>query len=116
MHLVPPHYKGMLESHLELLADPAQQLEYQRNVPIAHVAAELFEGWEDHYMACRDSDLSHLMSTTQAQVLREFDAELDSILRSIPPPRIPTLKEFMQTEPWRRLVAAAKVALEKYRS
>jgi len=116
MDAVPVHYKAMLESHLELLADPAQQLEYQRNVPIAHVAAELFEGWEDHYVACRDADLSHLMTAAQAQVLREFDAELESVLRSIPPPEIPTLDEFMQTEPWRRLVAAAKVALDKFRA
>ena len=116
MDAVPVHYKAMLESHLELLADPAQQLEYQRNVPIAHVAAELFEGWEDHYVACRDADLSHLMTAAQAQVLREFDVELESVLRSIPPPEIPTLDEFMQTEPWRRLVAAAKVALDKFRA
>jgi hypothetical protein len=49
-------------------------------------------------------------------VLREFDVELDSILSSIPPPDIPSLNEFMQTDPWRRLVSAASVALNKFRS
>jgi hypothetical protein len=115
MHSIPAHYKQMLEEHLELLADPAQQLDYQKNVPIAHVAGELFCMWHDSYDACRDEDLSHIMSAAQAQVLREFDAELDAIHRSIPTPGIPSLDEFMKTEAWRRLVSAARVALKRFR-
>jgi hypothetical protein len=98
---------------LELLASKKQQLEYQKNVPIAYVSAELFNQWDDCYKIPKDQDwYQAAFSKAELAVLAEFDREFDRISKATPeyPPDI-TL--FVDTPEWNALSSAALRALAR---
>ena len=102
--------KNVLEC-LELIASAEEQLEYQKNVPIADVPAELFYGWESDYQTCKNQDwFNGAFSVREIEILEEFDAILEEIATTLPSP-IPPLDDFMKMTEWLALSNAAGKAI-----
>ncbi len=91
-------------SEIELLSFPSKQLEYEKNVPIANVPAELICGFCD--------DLYHPKSE---QILSQFNAEelkelahLYDVLCEVATIEAASVTELLKHEKWRVVVSLAK--------
>lgn len=94
---------------LTLLASEEKQREYQRTVPHVDVPAELFNQWEDCYFP-QDMNFRSGFDSSELSVLEHFDNVLNQVCDDTPQ-ELPTLEEFLTTEAWRTLSAAAHDAL-----
>jgi len=94
---------------LALIASNDSQREYQNVVPHVDVPAELFNQWEDWYFPDDDTFRSGF-SAKELEILSRFDDVLNEVCESTPQ-QLPSIVEFLQTEAWRRLSAAAREAL-----
>ena len=102
----------MLVEHLELLASADAQREYQRTVPIASVAAELFCIWYDDVPdeAAIAQFVSPVFSPDEQQALRRMHAVLEDVSRRLGQD-MPYIEDFIDTPPWWRLRDEAVAAL-----
>jgi hypothetical protein len=105
-------WKNMRERVFEtlaLIADKEAQRRYQLAVPNVDVAAELFNQWEDCFFPEDDSFRSSFLDEEFA-ALKSFDRVLNRVCEETPQ-ELPTLEEFVETDAWEQLSAAASVAL-----
>jgi hypothetical protein len=95
---------------LKLLSDPAAQLQYERDVPIAHVPAELFCGWFDDSYHPDSPAHRAAFSDQEREALAQFHVEFESASAEIG--NVPSrVSELQALDPWVRVVAAARSAL-----
>lgn len=100
---------------LELIASREQQLQYQRDVPIAQVSAELFNMWDDIFDAeFLNDEFSAAFSAEEIQTMRLFDGELNKICSRLPR-SLPSIEKFILTPQWEQLSQAANKALLNFR-
>lgn len=101
----------MIEA-LDLAASFDKQLEYEANVPIAHVPSEVICWWEDSFMGPEYADRYELPVYTPEEVaaMVRFHAVWDRVCEDLPGPLSP-LRELFELEPWQRLRDAAAEAL-----
>ena len=102
--------RAAIVDELKLLSDPAAQLQYERDVPAAHVAAELFCGWfDDSY---HPDSLAHraAFSDREREALARFHLEFERASAEIgdAPSRV---SELQALDAWARVVAEARSAL-----
>jgi len=86
---------------IDLWASKENQLDYQKNVPIAQVSAELFCQWEDFYFPDSD-DFKQSFSKEELELLSEFDAALNNTVDKTPQ-NLPVIEEFIKTEEWKKM-------------
>ena len=113
--LVYQRLRNQVIDHLELLSSREKQLEYQREVPIAHVSAELFEQWSDilNPKASKEQFPQGLYSAAERSEVHKFNQvflEVSSTTSS----QLPTIAEFVETEEWKKLQKAASKALRVF--
>lgn len=101
-----------LNGVLELWASADEQLDYQRNVPIANVSAELFCQWCDYYYNVNNPIMIKEFSQIELEAYKEFDKVIcdisDQILEMTPP-----IEEFINTREWNAVNQAAVSTLKK---
>jgi len=98
---------------LELISSKEKQIEYQKNVSLAQVPAELFCRWGDIYLFKDDpATYKAIFSSSELNILEEFDAVLGSISEATPN-ELPLLTDFIATDEWKKLSDAAANALSK---
>ncbi|MEY4485285.1 MAG: hypothetical protein RL693_2737 [Verrucomicrobiota bacterium] len=89
---------------IELLSQPSQQLEYEKNVPIANVPAELICGF------C--NDLYHPKSQSFISAFSENElksmAHLYGLLSEASKITVHSVPELLKTSEWRSVIALAK--------
>ncbi|MGH1456519.1 MAG: hypothetical protein ACRBDI_07040 [Alphaproteobacteria bacterium] len=107
------NFRNNLLETLELISSKKDQLEYQKNVPVAYVSAEIFCWWEDDYQIPKNEDwYQEAFSKGELEILAEFDKEFE-IVANKTPDNLPDIEEFVLTPEWRELSSAAKAALKK---
>jgi len=102
--------RSSILEHLALLADPEAQREYEQNVPIADVPAELMCGWFDDSYDPSSPAFEAAFSLRERRALAEFSDLLTSAEAQLPIP-LPRFRD-LQTHPaWGRVIAGAANAL-----
>ena len=83
---------------IDLWSSKESQIDYQKDVPIAQVSAELFCQWEDFYYP-DSGDFKLAFSNDELEILAEFDKALNETADKTPenPPQI---EEFIKTQEW----------------
>jgi hypothetical protein len=98
---------------LELISSKEKQLDYQKNVPIAYVSAELFNQWEDCYQIPREQKwYSEAFTEKELEVLAVFNRSLEHISACISK-NPPDIAEFVEAPEWLDLSKAAIAALKR---
>jgi hypothetical protein len=91
---------------LDLWSSKESQIEFQKNVPIAHVSDELFNIWDDNYYP--ESEIHKIAFTEkEREILEKFNMLLNMISDNTPQ-NLPNLDEFVLTNEWIELNALAK--------
>jgi len=90
---------------IDLWASKENQLEYQKNVPIAQVSDELFCQWEDFYLSHSD-DFKQAFNDEELKILLEFDIVLKETIDKTPQ-NLPEINEFVETDEWKMMNSKA---------
>lgn len=93
-------------SVIELWSSKESQLDYQGNVSVANVSAELYLQWEDFYFPDSD-DFKQSFSKLELEILAEFDKTLNSSI-DLTPENLPPIEDFIKTDEWRMMHNKAK--------
>jgi hypothetical protein len=83
---------------IDLWASEEKQLNYQKEVPIAQVSAELFCQWEDFYYP-DSTDFKDAFDKDELELLTEFDKALNNTSDKTPD-NLPPIEEFVKTQEW----------------
>ncbi|WP_461640267.1 hypothetical protein [Labilibaculum euxinus] len=83
---------------IDLWASKEKQIDYQNNVPIAQVSAELFCQWEDFYFPDSD-DFKQSFCKKELEILSDFDKALNDTVEKTPQD-LPLIEEFVETKEW----------------
>jgi hypothetical protein len=103
--------RNRLIEYLETASSYEEQREYERNAPIANVPNEMINQWEDWVDGTKiDLFEEPVFSPREREAIRTFHAVWDSVAKDTPE-TLPTLSEFIGTEPSERLRQAAETAL-----
>jgi hypothetical protein len=102
--------RSSIHQHLEFLADAEAQREYERDVPIADVPAELVCGWFDDCYHPESPAFQAAFTPQQRAVLAEFDDEFRAAIAELPEP-LPRLSDLQPHHAWSRVNSAAARAL-----
>lgn len=100
--------EGLLDL-LALLADAKAQRDYEVNVPIADVPAELFCMWFDHSYHPDDAAFRAAFSSSELRALSQFDKEFRTIEGDVKP-LSGSVVELQAKPAWTRLLRAAESA------
>jgi len=109
-------YRDDIIETLQLISSRDEQLEYQRQVPMAHVSAEIFCHWGD----CCYRNGKHLeeewcrpiFSPLEREAMANFNDVLNQISGALPEP--PWIEQFVLMPEWARLSEAAATALSAF--
>ncbi len=101
-----------LNEILKLWASVDEQIEYQINVPIADVSAELFCKWCDDYYNEGDPIMMKEFNKMELKLLKEFD-EVICRVANITPEELPDINEFIKTNEWKRVHIKAISTIKK---
>jgi len=96
---------------LQLWSSKEEQLEYQENVPIAQVSAELFAQWDDFYIPDAEV-INEAFTAEEISFLRKFDRELEIIWKEFAG-TISYIDKFVESNEWQKLNSMAKDILKK---
>jgi hypothetical protein len=88
-----------LNGILKLWASKNEQLDFQKNVPIADVSAELFCQWSDDFYDEENPVLLKEFNQMELQALKEFDNVICHVADIIPE-ELPPINEFIKTHEW----------------
>lgn len=83
---------------IDLWSSKESQFDYQKNVPVAQVSAELFCQWEDFYFPT-SVDFKQAFSKEELEILSDFDKALNDIAEKTPK-NPPPIEDFIKTEEW----------------
>jgi hypothetical protein len=104
--------RSSIREQLELLADPAAQREYERNVPVARVAAELLCGWFDDLYHPESPTFQAAFSPQELDALADFNDVFSAAGAEIPDP-LPQLAALQTSPAWSRVTSGAAKALHR---
>lgn len=99
-------------SVLELWASKEAQLNYQKDVPIANVPAELFCQWCDDSYHKESPIIGKEFSIKEKEALVQFD-EIINRISALTPEELPGITEFIETNEWKIINQAAIETLPK---
>jgi hypothetical protein len=102
--------RSSIHQELKLLADPEAQREYERNVPIADVPAELFAGWFDDSYHPQSPAFQAAFSPRELEALAEFNSLFTAAGAELPEP-LPRLSDLLAHPVWARVSSGAAKAL-----
>ena len=99
---------------LELWKSKEIVIEYQKNVSIAHVSAELFCQWEDHFYP-DSTQFKETFNKDEIEILKRFDEKLSEIAQKVmdSPPEI---NEFVETDEWKIISELANDTYKKLKN
>jgi len=103
--------RSSIREHLRLLADPVAQREYERNVPVADVPAELLCGWCDDVYHPASAAFQSAFSPRELAALAEFDNLFNAAAAELPDPLL-RLRELQAHPAWGRVMSGAATALQ----
>lgn len=109
-------YRQNVIETLQLISSREEQLDYQRDVPIAHVTAEIFCHWTDgcyqNGKFLKEKWCISAFSATELQAIAEFNETLNQVSDSALELR--SIDQFVLTPEWAKLSEAAARALRVF--
>jgi hypothetical protein len=102
--------RSSIREHLKMLADTVAQLEYERNVPIANVPAELICGWFDDSYLPESPAFQAAFTPQELDALAKFNDLFAAATAELPEP-LPRLSDLQALPAWRRVISGAASAL-----
>lgn len=112
--LVEQRVRNRIIEYLELASSFEQQVDYQRNVPIANVPAEMVEQWADQVHGDpRASEQADVYSAAEVKALGDFSAVWRDVVERTPNP-LPAIEEMIGLPVWEELRVAAASALASF--
>jgi hypothetical protein len=99
-------------SILELWSSKEEQLEYQKNVPIAQVSAELFCQWADDTYHPESRQFKLAFDEKEREILADFD-KIFNYVSDKTPINLPDIADFMKTTEWKIVNEAAIETIKK---
>jgi hypothetical protein len=109
----PPQCRRNILDVLKLIGSPESKLDYERQVPIADVVAEIFCCWADDSFSPNDMRLRALFTDSEWAALVAFDSRFEAINAQMPRRHI-RLAEFLANPLSQELAKAAKDALRSF--
>ena len=110
--LLAQRIRNRIIEYLELASSFEEQLAYQANTPIAHVASEVINQWEDSVHDPNDAFFAEpVFSKAEQEAIKAFHGIWDRVAGDTPDP-LPELSVLIEGEPWQRLREAAVRALK----
>ena len=108
--------RGLLQT-LELLASREEQLQYQRDVPIAYVTGELFCMWDDYSaVASKNREyFSSFFSDAELDAIEKVNATVDEVLRRVGQVDM-SIEKFVLTPESDEIAQAATQTLQVFNS
>ena len=100
---------------LDLWSLKDKQLEYQKNVPIAQVSAELFCQWADDFYHPESVHFKMAFNEKEKEILADFDKIFNQISDGAPND-LPDIADFVKTDEWQIVNQAAIETLKKIRN
>lgn len=100
---------------LDLWSSQEEQLEYQENVPIAQVSAELFCQWADDSYHPESRQFKMAFDEKEREILAEFDKTFNSISEKTLND-LPDINDFVKTTEWKIINRAAIETVEKIKN
>ena len=100
-----------VREHLELLAHPSKQAQYESSVPVAHVHGELVAGFCSDLFRPKSKEFVDAFSEDELKDL----AHLYGLLMETGRLRVASVNELLKQPEWRRVVTFAKELFEHLR-
>ena len=97
---------------LELWSSKEEQLEYQKNVPIAQVSAELFCQWADDTYHPESRQFKLAFDERERDILADFDKTFNYVSDKTPN-NLPDIADFVKTTEWKIVNEAAIETIKK---
>ena len=104
------HIRQRVAEQVRLLAHPSKQLEYEKNVPIANVPAELICGFCDDLYSPKFLALSNAFTDDELKEL----AHLYGLLVEAAKVDVASVSELHKSPSWRLVIALAKELDDHY--
>jgi len=98
---------------LKLISSFQKQIEYQENVPVAQVPAELFCQWFDDFYLPEDKTFQETFSKDELVALKEFSSFFDSKGKNLPDTHY--VKVWHKIEEWILISKKAEETLDSIR-
>ena len=97
---------------LELWSSKEEQLEYQKNVPIAQVSTELFCQWSDDTYHPESRQFKLAFDEMEREILADFDKTFNYVSDKTPN-NLPDIADFIKTTEWKIVNEAAIETIKK---
>jgi hypothetical protein len=113
--VVEQRVRNRIIEYLELASSFEAQLQYERDVPIAHIPYEVINQWEDwvHKDPREDRDLSDVYDGAEVEAMCLFHAAWEAAASAVPN-SYPPLSEVQALTEWDRLRKAARSAVSVF--
>jgi hypothetical protein len=105
-------HKSNIIEILQLISSPQSQFEYEKNVPIAKVPAELFCTWFDDYYHPNSAEFVSSFSSNELKDLSLFNEHFDKLGKDIPMDN--GVSGLQSNSNWLAIQSYAGKLLEKY--
>jgi len=113
--LVQQRVRNRIIEYLELAASAEQQRDYERRAPIAKMANEMINQWEDWVNADRwDWYSQPVFSAEESKAIQSFHAVWLGVADQTPVPMPHTIEELIGTSAWNCLMVAASDTLKVF--
>lgn len=106
-------YKKNLYEMIELWSSSEKQIEFQQNVPIAHVSHELFNDWESSF--ADGFEFEKFLSEKEINLFNQFNETINKISDATPQ-ILPEIAEFIKTDEWKVINQKAIEILKQLKS
>lgn len=100
---------------LSLWSSKEEQLEYQENVPIAQVSAELFCQWADDSYHPESRQFKMAFNEKEREILADFDKTFNCISEKTSN-NLPDIAKFVKTTEWKIVNQAAIDTIKKIKN
>lgn len=108
----PAGFRASIIALLETLSSKKLQEQYQEEVPIANVSAELVCGWFDDLYHPKAPGFAASFREAELQALSSFHQVFESLVDSLP--KTGGLQAFWDTPAWDQIGTAAAQALQAF--
>lgn len=102
-------FKKIVIAQLKILSSAEEQVNYQKNIPIADTPAELFCGWFDDVYHPETDLFKSTFSEDEQKVLAEFNDFFKKREEKIP---TTSLEEMQKNKEWNEIMEKAKETLK----
>ena len=112
--MIDKEYKRAVLETISLIADPEAQIQYEKDVPIAHIPSELICIWFDDRYHPGTKVFNATFTEEERKILKDFNQEYDSLLKNVSEEaESGTVLDLHKDKYWCEIMNIAKQTLRK---